>query len=133
MARRADKTQGTPALEWIAALLGALIAIVIFGTIGWQALAGRDDPVPLLAVRVEAVAMSGQDRVATVTVANASGRTAGGVQIEGVVGKGSPDEQVSSATIDYVPGHGEATAALVFSVTSPPGPIVVRVTGYEHP
>jgi len=127
MARRSGKTQDTPALEWIAAALGALIALVMLGTIGWQALAGADDPVPLLAARVESVTKAGQGQVATVAVTNASGRTAAAVQVEGKAG-----EETSSATIDYVPGHGEAKAALVFT-DSAPGPIAVRVTGYEHP
>jgi len=127
MARRGGKRQETPAPEWVAAGLGALIALVILGTIGWQALAGRDDPVPLLAARIESVTTAGQDRVATVTVTNASGRTAAAVHVEGEIG-----EQTSSAVIDYVPGHGEATAALVFTDPTP-GPIAVRVTGYEHP
>lgn len=127
MARRGGKTQATPALEWIAAGFGALVAIVILGTIGWQALDGRDDPVPLLAVRIESVTTAGQDHVATVAVSNASSRTAAAVHVEGKVG-----EETSSAVIDYVPGHGEAKAALIFADPSP-GPIAVRVTGYEHP
>ena len=121
------KAQRTPALEWIAAGLGALVALVILGTIGWQALAGRDDPVPSLAARVESVTRAGHGQVATVTVTNSSGRTAASVHVEGTAG-----DETSSATIDYVPGHGEATAALIFSDPAP-GPIAVRVTGYEHP
>lgn len=127
MARRGDKSQAIPALEWAAAGLGALIALVILGTIGWQALAGRDDPVPLLAVRVESVTVAGRDHVATVNVTNASGRTAAAVHVEGKIG-----EQTSSAVIDYVPGNGEAKAALIFADPAP-GPIAARVTGYEHP
>ena len=133
MVRRGGKGEQTPALEWLAAGLGALIALVILGTIGWQALAGRDDPVPLLAAQIESVTTAGQDRVATVTVTNASGRTAASVHVEGVAGKGTSDEQVSSATIDYVPGHGEASAALIFAAGTARKPITARVTGYEHP
>ena len=38
--KRAKTAQAVPALEWVAAALGALIALVILGTIGWQALHG---------------------------------------------------------------------------------------------
>lgn len=127
MARRGGRGQETPALEWVAAGLGALIALIMLGTISWQALAGRDDPVPLLVVRVESVTAAGSDHVATVAVSNVSGRTAASVHLEGKTG-----EQTSSAVIDYVPGNGEAKAALIFA-DPPPGPIAVRVTGYEHP
>lgn len=127
MARRGGKGQDTPALEWAAAALGALIALVILGTIGWQALTGRDDPVPLLAARIESVTAAVQGQVATVAVTNASGRTAASVHVEGEAG-----DETSSAVIDYVPGNGEAKAALIFT-DSAPGPIAVRITGYEHP
>lgn len=132
MARRRATGQQTPALEWVAAGVGALIALVVLGTVGWQALAGRDDPVPLLAARIDTVTPAGPGQVATVIVTNASSRTAAGVHVEGVVDKGGPGEETSSAVVDYVPGDGEATAALVFSDPAP-GPIAVRVTGYEHP
>jgi len=127
MARPKREAQKTPALEWVAAGLGALIAIVMLGSIGWQALAGRNDPVPLLSARVESVTVAGQERVATVVVTNASGRTAAAVQVEGENG-----DETSGASIDYVPGHGEAKAALIFADPAR-GPIAVRVTGYEHP
>lgn len=132
MARRGQPDK-IPALEWIVGGLGLVIALFILGALGWQAVADRDDSVPQLAVRIDSVATSGPNQIATVTVINASGRTAATVQVEGMVGKGTPDEQVSSATIDYVPGHGEASAALIFAADPPRGPITARVTGYEHP
>jgi uncharacterized protein (TIGR02588 family) len=133
MAKAGKKAGKVSALEWISAAIGLVIVLLIVGTISRQAIADRGDPLPLLTVRLDSVVAAPQGRVATVTVSNASGHTAAAVQVEGVAGKGTPDEQVSSASIDYVPGHGEARAALVFDADAPPGPVRVRVTGYEHP
>ncbi len=128
MARRGKTPEKTPALEWIAAGLGALVALVILGTIGWQAITARGDPVPLLTASVEAITPTGSGHVVTVRVTNASSRTAASVHVEGEI-----DGQVSSATVDYVPGHGEASAGLLVEADPRTSPLKLRVTGYEHP
>lgn len=133
MAKRQARPDPVPALEWVAAALGAIIALFILGAIGWQAISGHDDPVPLLEARVESVTPAGRGHVVTINVTNASSRTAASVQVEGVLGKGAPDEETSNAAIDYVPGHGEASGALVFSADPRRRPLDLRVTGYEHP
>lgn len=128
MARRGKSVTAVPALEWIAAGIGALVALVILGTIGWQALTSGDDPVPLLSASIESVTPAGAGHVVTVRVTNASGRTAAAVQVEGEI-----DGQTSSATIDYVPGHGEASAGLIVAADPRRRLLVLRVTGFEHP
>lgn len=131
--KAAGKRGSTPALEWISAGLGLVIALFVLGMIGWQAMIERDEPVPLLGVRIVAVTGAGKGQVATVAVTNTSGRTAASVQVEGVIGKDTPDEQTSTAMIDYVAGHSQASAGLIFAAPPGSGPISVRVTGYEHP
>lgn len=133
MADSANKEDRIPPLEWIVAGIGAIIVLFILGAIGWQAISGQDDPVPLLEVRAVSITPAGRSHVVTIEVANASGRTAAAVQIEGVLGKDLPDEQTSNATIDYVAGHGTASGALVFSADPRGRPLDLRVTGYEHP
>lgn len=128
MARGGKTVDKTPALEWIAAGLGALVALVILGTIGWQALTTRNDPVPLLSASIEAITPAGDGHVVTVQVTNASSRTAASVHIEGEI-----DGEVSNATIDYVPGHGQASAGLLVAADPRTLPLKLRVTGYEHP
>ncbi len=133
MANSANKQDRIPPLEWAVAAIGAIIALSILGAIGWQAIWGHDDPVPLLEVRAESVTPAGRSHVVTIEVTNASGRTAAAVQVEGVLGKDQPDEQTSSATIDYVPGNGKASGALMFSADPRGRALDLRVTGYEHP
>ncbi len=128
MARRGKTVEETPALEWIAAGFGALVALLILGTIGWQGLTASNDPVPLLSASVEAITPAGDGHVVTVRVVNASSRTAAAVQVEGEIGG-----EVSSATIAYVPGHGRASAGLLVAADPRTTPLMLRVTGYEHP
>ena len=59
MAPRGKTPAPVSALEWIAAGLGLLVAVVILGTIGWQAVTARHDPVPLLAASVEEIIPAG--------------------------------------------------------------------------
>lgn len=133
MAKRHTRQDSIPALEWAAAAFGAIIALFILGMIGWQAISGQDDPVPLLEARAESITAAGRSHVVTITVTNASGRTAAAVQVEGVIGKGQADEETSSASIDFVPGNGEASGALVFTADPRGRPLDLRITGYEHP
>ena len=128
MARRSKSVTAVPALEWVAAGIGAVVALIILGTIGWKALTGGDDPVPLLSASVESITPAGTLHVVTVRVTNASSRTAAAVHVEGEIGG-----QTSSATIDYVPGHGEASAGLIVAADPRRRPLVLRVTGFEHP
>lgn len=128
MAARGKARAAVPALEWVAAGIGLLIALAILGSIAWQAVTSRDDPVPLLTATVDEVIPAGTGHVVTVRVVNASGRTAASVHVEGEI-----DGQTSSATIDYVPGHGEASAGLIVAADPRTTPLTVRVTGYEHP
>jgi uncharacterized protein (TIGR02588 family) len=128
MARRRTTAGKTPALEWIAAGFGALVALIVIGTIGWQAVTARHDPVPLLSAGVETVTAAGSGYVVTVRVTNASSRTAASVHVEGEIAG-----EVSTATVDYVPGHGEASAGLLVAADPRTSPLALRVTGYEHP
>lgn len=128
MARRASTTDKTPMLEWVAAAFGALVALAILGTIGWQAVTASYDRVPLLSARIKSVMPAGDGHVVTIEVTNASSRTAASVEVEGEI-----DGETSSVTIDYVPGHGEASAGLIVGANPRTQPLKLRVTGYEHP
>ncbi len=128
MARKGNAAATVPALEWIAAGIGALVALVVLGTIGWQAVTARNDQVPLLSASVESVTPAGDNHVVTVRVTNSSSRTAASVHVEGEI-----NGQTSSATVDYVPGHGEASAGLIVAADPRASPLELRVTGYEHP
>ena len=110
MVDKKAKRDGIPALEWIAAAVGLIIAVAMIGAIVAEGISATDDPVPLLSVTAEAVTPAAQNHVVTVRLTNHSGRTAASVQVEGVLKRGADEVETSSATIDYVPGHSEAMA-----------------------
>lgn len=133
MAEKKEQKDGVPALEWVAAALGLLIALAMVGTIVFEGVNASDDPVPLLAATAEAVTPAAQNYVVTLRLTNASSRTAAAVQVEGVLKRAGEEVESSMATIDYVPGHSEAKGGLVFTADPRTHQLEVRVTGYEHP
>ena len=120
-----------PPLEWAAAALGLLAALVMLAIIGREAIAGNERPVPVLVVKVERVAATKAGHVVEFRVRNLSEQTAAAVQVEGKI-KGGAEDVTSSAAIDYVPGRSEAKGGLIFA-DDPRGKLELRVTGYEVP
>lgn len=133
MARGKAPAADTPALEWIAAATGLLVALGMVGTLLAEGVTVGDDPVPLLAASAHSVKPAGRHHVVTVRLTNASGRTAAAVQVEGVLKRGAEAVETSNATIDYVPGHSEARGGLMFTADPRAHRLELRVTGYEHP
>jgi uncharacterized protein (TIGR02588 family) len=121
-----------PPLEWAAAALGLLVALLLIAIIGREAISGNEAPVPVLVAEVERVAATQAGPVVEFTVRNLSEQTAAAVQVEGTINPG-PDEETSGATIDYVPGRSQATGGLIFSSDPRGGALKLRVTGYELP
>lgn len=121
-----------PPLEWAAAAVGLLVALLLLAIIAREAVAGRDDTVPVLVADVVRVVPTQAGRVVEIKVRNLSNRTAAAVQVEGKFKMGE-EEETSSAAIDYVPGRSEATGGLIFPGDPRAGQVEVRVTGYELP
>jgi len=121
-----------PPLEWGAAALGLLVALALLAIIGREAVAGKDEPVPVLVAEAQRIVATPGGHVVEIRVRNLSSQTAAAVQVEGKSRPG-PDEETSSATIDYVPGRSEAIGGIMFSNDPRGAPLELRVTGYEIP
>ena len=130
MARK--KQDPIPPLEWAAAGLGLVLALLLIAIIGREALAGRHDPVPVLVAEVEQIVATRAGHVVRFRVRNLSGQTAAAVQVEGKLTAGA-DEETSIATVDYVPGRSQAAGGLIFSADPGSGELELRVTGFELP
>lgn len=122
-----------PPLEWIAAAIGLLIAIGLVGIIAREGIVAADDPVPQLTVDAGRHIESPTGHVVEFRVRNLSSRTAASVQVEGELDPGSSEAETSSATIDYVPGHSEASAGLIFTRDPKRRRLDLRIVGYENP
>ena len=121
-----------PPLEWAAAAVGLLVALVLLAIVAREAFVTRDESVPELTATAERVVATASGHVVEVRVDNASSQAAAAVQIEGTMGEGG-NEETSIATIDYVPGRSEAKGGLIFSRDPRGGRFELRVTGYEIP
>lgn len=129
MARQAS----TPALEWITAGIGLLLVLALLGTLLDAAIDRHGEHMPILSATVDRIADAGDHHVVTVTVTNRSGVTAATVEVEGVLAGGTGAEEASSATIDYVPGRGEAQAGLLFRDDPRRARLELRITGFDTP
>lgn len=112
-------------LQCASAFAGLLITL---GAMGVLAAAAFKTPLPAaLTIRAEALRPSAGGWVVDVVVANHGDLTAAAVDIEGEVGG-----EKASASLDYVPGHGEKRASLVFAAKDRPEP-VLNVLGWSQP
>lgn len=136
MAKKSRSSGSKPAiasgLERIAATIGLLLALGIFGVIGWQAQNGQHEQPPALVASVERVTANTGGYVVEVTVQNRSDATAAGVVIEGELKAGSSGEK-SQATISYIPGRSRRSAGLIFRDDPRSASLDLRVLGFERP
>ena len=121
-----------PPLEWAAAAVGLLVALALLAIVVREALVAREDPVPVLTAEVERVVATPAGYVVAVRVRNASSQAVAAVQVDGEIGADG-SEEMSSATIDYVPGWSQAEGGLIFSRDPGQDGLELRITGYEIP
>lgn len=113
-----------PVLQWVMAGLGGAVTLSAIGVMTWEGL--QPSAPPVLKARIVEVQATAAGHVAMVRVTNDGDDTAAGVNIEAVLG-----DQTATATLDYVPGHGEAKAYVRFDAD--PRAAVVRVQGWSAP
>jgi len=113
-----------PVLQRLMAAVGMLVALAVVVVVGWDALQSARPPA--LTARVVRVTTTEAGRVAEIEVVNAGSETAAAVDVEGVLGA-----ETATATIDYVPGRGRATAFLRFD--GDPRAARVAVKGWSAP
>ena len=115
-----------PVLQWIAAGIGALATLAILGIILTEALSGTRPA--QLAASVVSVRANHQTWVVEVQVSNTGSETATAVDIEAKSG-----DDTATATLDYVPGDGQATAFLAIGTDPSLSPVTVSVSGWSEP
>ena len=113
-----------PVLQWAVAALGGLITLAVVAVVLWEAM--QPSRPPALSARIVAVERTASGHVAEVEVRNDGLDTAAAVDIEGALG-----DQTATATLDYVPGRGHATAYLRFDAD--PRAAAVSVKGWSAP
>ena len=115
-----------PVLQWAAAGLGLCVTLGSVAVILVEAV----QPVrPVaLSVRIESVRQTGSSRIFELKVSNTGSETAAGVEVVGETGG-----ETASVTLDYVPGDGEASAAMAFPIAGPAAAPTLSVAGWSAP
>lgn len=124
-ARASTGVADRPLLQWGMAVLGGIVTLSVIGVVLWEAV--QLPSPPDLQARIVEVRAAAGGYVAQVEVVNAGADTAAAVDLMGRLGDSPP----STATVDYVPGHGRATAWLRFD--GDPRGATVEVIGWSEP
>ena len=128
---RARLKARTPWLEWTASGVGLLLALIVFGLIGWQALNGGSEPPAIVVEAGDMTSVPGGFRV-EFRARNTGGSAGAQVEIEGILSGGGADE-ISRVVLDYVPGHSERQGGLFFARDPRTGTLSLRARGYSEP
>ncbi len=118
--------------EWAVGALGALLVIATVAFLGYQAAVDTGTP-PDIVVRVDSVSRTteGAWRV-EFTARNLGGTTAARVQVRGELRAPGAEPETGEVILDYVPGHGQRRAGLLFR-GDPRRGLELRALGYDLP
>ena len=123
-AKAKSSDPGRPVLQWVMAVVGAVVTLSAIAIVVWEAL--QPAAPPALSARIVAVEATAAGHVATIRVQNDGDDTAAAVEIEGVLG-----DHTATASLDYVPRRGHAQAYLRFDAD--PRAASVSVKGWSAP
>ena len=133
MAKRQSLRGKTPLLEWIAAAIGLLLILFIVAVIGREAVRQKATQPPVIAIQIGAISPAAGGYVVAFEAVNQANGTAVGVEVEGLLKTGPSVIEHSGVTIDYVPGHGRASAGLFFTHDPHSYALTIRATGFQDP
>lgn len=137
-AKPKGKAQGgndkTPLLEWVFALCGFVMVLMMFGFIGYSA-AQDDHSPPEIIIRVIEVVPSGSGYLVLFRADNNGGSTAADLTIRGSLKEGDRGEERASSTVmfDYLPAHSFRTGGLFFAEDPSRYTVELRPMGYQDP
>lgn len=133
MSQRSSTIAQTPLLEWVAAGVGLVSLIFLLGAIGHDALQGGAQVPPDIHLTTRAASRTGNGYVVTFEAFNRGGDTAAALEIEGRLMDGDRAIETSTATIDYVAGHGSAEGGLFFINDPATLTVEMRPLGFQVP
>jgi uncharacterized protein (TIGR02588 family) len=115
--------------EWISLIVSIGLLGVVIGLIIWVWLNEQGTPATFRIERGAIEQVDGQYYL-SVTIHNEGDTTASEVTLEGSL-EVDGDEETATTTFDFVPGHSDREATLIFSAD--PSAADVRVISYQDP
>jgi uncharacterized protein (TIGR02588 family) len=128
-----DGPRQIPLVEWIAALIGAGVVVVMIAVLAREGFRQQAHAPPLLTVQPRRLAIADGQYVLEVAVKNATRQTGSSVQVEGTLNASGEAVETSNASLSYVPGLSERHGGLIFTHDPRKYRVRLRVTGYERP
>lgn len=122
----------TPALEWIAAGIGLLLAATAIWFVGREALVGDPTP-PAITVRALEIRALPEGYLVTVDVRNLGSRPAAQVLVEGELTPPGAESEIVQTTFDYVPGRSTRRGGLFFREDPRGKPMRLYAKGFVDP
>lgn len=133
MDQRSETAARTPLLEWLAAGTGLVLLLLLLGTIGYDALQGGHRMPPDIVLKAGPASRIGGGYVLPFEVINHGGGTAASLEVEGRLVNGDKVVETSTATMDYVAGHGSAEGGLFFVHDPKDLRLELRPLGFQTP
>lgn len=125
-------SQTPPRSEWLAATIGLVIVLGIFGVLTCEAVNGGESP-PDIASRIVAIRPASKGYLVQVEVSNLGGEATAGLTLEGTLKQGTQAIESSETTLDYVPGQSQRDVGLFFSDNPEQYRLELRAFGYQEP
>ena len=126
---KTDTSQTRTRAEWISLIVSIGLLLIVIGLIIWVWLKEGGTPATF---RIErgAVEQVDDQYYLSVTIHNEGDTTASEVTLEGSL-EVDGDEENPTTTFDFVPGHSDREATLIFSAD--PSAAELRVISYQDP
>ena len=121
-----------PKLEWIVGAIGAVVTVAVVGFLLYEGISGDHSP-PDITVEIKEIVPVRSGYRVLFEARNEGGEAAAQVAIEGTLGGGNAEPEVSEVVIGYLPAHSERGGGLFFTKDPRGAPFQVRSRGYEDP
>lgn len=125
--------QETPALEWLAAIIGFALVAATISYLIYNAVTQENSP-PKLAIENYKISKTENDYLVEFTLSNKGENNAAEITVEGKITEGEKDLETSAVTIDYAPAHSTREGALIFKQEPVKDKnFEIRAVGYKKP
>ncbi len=129
---KTDQLARPTALEWIVAVIGAVLVAGSIGFLLFSAVSQTGKP-PILIVKKESVVTVEGGFLVKFSLENKGETNAAAVTIEGKLSDGEKEIETSSASISYAPSNSTREGGLFFTENPEGLELKLRAAGYEKP
>ncbi|RYZ57815.1 MAG: hypothetical protein EOP07_08820 [Proteobacteria bacterium] len=131
-AKQAELSESTPALEWIFAISGVVLVVMMLSFIGYNALKEDETP-PEIVITSKAIKANGSGFLMQIMVENNGATTAAALNVEGKLMDGEKEIEASTLTFDYLPAHSRREGGFFFAKDPRSFKVELRPLGYQEP